>query len=175
MNIQIINPSCSRFWLEKTVSGSNVSLWLCNVGHYHGQRGVARISEKITEVFSARKESAHAVNTGNFPRSTTLVQAEVFVESRPFFLDFYGTWYQMKQKTFNPFVTCYDYFLSISSLEKGVWNMSNNKLLRIVTCRKQKAKESDLENICGRASSRLISESFGNYIWMRNWKRLFIE
>ena len=42
-------------------------------------------------------------------------------------------------------------FYPFSSLEKGVWNMSNNKLLRIVTCRKQKAKESDLENICGRA------------------------
>ena len=42
-------------------------------------------------------------------------------------------------------------FYPFSSLEKGIWNMSNNKLLRIVTCRKQKAKESDLENICGRA------------------------
>ena len=46
---------------------------------------------KLQGFFSARKESAHAVNTVNSPRSTTLVQAEVFVESRPFFLDFYGT------------------------------------------------------------------------------------
>ena len=134
MNIKIINPSLSRFWLEKTVSGS-----LYFRENYNGFFSEKRVSTR------SKYGQLSAIDHVSAGRSVCWVS--------PIFSWFLRNMSWGKKLSI-PSLHAMIVFCPFSSLKKisGTWVMQRfHKLLRVVPYPEQKAKEIGLENIWGRA------------------------